>query len=217
MTPPQRTRIDLSTSAPFAEGPPWEHFSDLREHEPVSWNDSAEGPGFWSLTRFADVDAVVRDWRTFSSERRGIFLGTILPLELQRLGFSTMDPPGHDRHRALLSAAFTPKVIESRSADTTSITRALLDGVAGRPQFDFVTEVAVELPLRVTSNLLGVPAADRHKLFRWANQMADTELPLAEVFAMFGEMTEYVLQLRTPQGGSGGRPAQRCHPHRTRR
>jgi cytochrome P450 len=60
---------------------------------------------------------------------------------------------------------------------------------------DFVTAFADELPLRVTANLLGVPASDRHRLFRWANQMADTELPLEQIFQMFGELTEYVLGL----------------------
>jgi cytochrome P450 len=196
--------VDLSTSKEFADGPPFEAFAAMREHEPVRWNSSADGGGFWSVTRFDDIEPIMRDWRTYSSERRGIFLGTILPLEFQRLGFSTMDPPEHDRQRGLLGKAFTPKAIAAPTLGMAEIIDELIDAMAERGECDFVTAFADELPLRVTANLLGVPASDRHRLFTWANQMADTELPLDQIFQMFGELTEYVLgliKLRREQPG----------------
>lgn len=189
-------RVDLSRPETFAQGPPFDFFARLRDVAPVHWSPSPEHEGgFWSLTRYADVERVIRDWQTFSSERRGILLRAILPLEMQRQIFSMMDPPEHDRQRGILSKAFTPRVIAERESDIRQIVTGLIDDVIETGTSDFVADIAAELPLTVTANMLGVPFEDRHKLFRWTNLMVDPDVPSTDLFAMMAELGEYLLGL----------------------
>ena len=81
--------------------------------------------GFWSLTRAADVHAASRDFATFSSEQRGIFLVDDIgaPLDVQRLQMISMDPPRHDRLKQLVGKAFTPKRIAEHETHVREIVR----------------------------------------------------------------------------------------------
>ena len=63
---PQRV-VDLMDLSPFEEGTDSEVFRILREHDPLHWNDEADGPGFWSVTRYGDVKAVASDYETFTA------------------------------------------------------------------------------------------------------------------------------------------------------
>ena len=62
--------IDLLDPASFAHGHPHAQYRWLRDHDPVHWHTEPDGPGFWAVTRHADVNAVGRDPGTFSSSRR---------------------------------------------------------------------------------------------------------------------------------------------------
>ena len=106
-----------------------------------------------------------------------------------------MDPPDHDKHRSILNKVFTPRAVAAREADIRAVITRLLDKVIERGECDFVTEVAVEFPLAVTANMLGVPHADRGKLFDWTNKMADVSLPPEQGLAMMQEMAGYLLEL----------------------
>src|SRR5271168_3369220 len=88
----------------------------LRRECPVHWSDHIPGypdeAGYWSLTTADDIHAVSRDWRTFSSELGGVTLASnVFPIELARAMFIGMDPPKHDRIKALFGAGFTPRRI----------------------------------------------------------------------------------------------------------
>ena len=101
----------------WQDGPPHELFRRLRGECPVHWTSKiTEYPdedGYWSVTTADDVHTVSRDWETYSSERGGItgLRHAILPLELIRAMFIGMDPPKHDRLKALFQRGFTPKRI----------------------------------------------------------------------------------------------------------
>lgn len=150
----------------WRDGPPHELFSQLRSQCPVHW--SAEIPefpdqdGFWSITTADDVHAVSRDWETFSSELGGItaLTGALLPLELVRSMFIGMDPPKHDRLKALFQRGFTPKRIADHEDSIRSITRRVLDGLAGRDSCDLVTDVAQPVVSRVIGSFMGIPPED---------------------------------------------------------
>ncbi|HTK63246.1 MAG TPA: cytochrome P450 [Pseudonocardia sp.] len=190
--------LDLNDPGLFADGPPHELFARMRAEAPVLWNRPTEiNDGFWSITGYADEVAVINDWRTFSSARRGIFLQEegILPKEFTSFLFSMMDPPDHDKHRAILNKVFTPRAVAAREDDIRAVITTLLDDVIERGECDFVTEVAVRFPLAVTANMLGVPDADRGKLFDWTNKMADVSLPPEQGLAMMQEMAGYLLGL----------------------
>ncbi len=190
--------VDLANAATFADGPPHQLFAELREHVPVAWNPpGVDADGFWCLTRFDDIVPVNKDWQRFSSARKGSFLteGGILPKEFTSLIFNMMDPPVHDRHRGLVQTAFTPKAINEREQDIRRTINLLIDDVIERGECDVVRDLAIELPLIVTANMLGAPVEDRKKLFAWANVLSDTTAPREEKLAVMGQVSSYLPQL----------------------
>ena len=125
-TPLEEVRV--ADRARFRKGPPLELFRRLRSECPLHWSkgisDYPEEDGFWSVTTADDVFEVSRDWQTFSSEVGGFtaLKNSILPLELQRAMFIGMDPPKHDRIKALFQRGFTPKRIAEHEGAIRAIT-----------------------------------------------------------------------------------------------
>jgi cytochrome P450 len=156
----------------FQEGPPLELFRRMRSECPVHWSSGiAEYPseeGFWSVTTADDVYEVSRDWQTYSSEIGGFIAlkNSILPLELQQAMFIGMDPPKHDRLKALFQRGFTPKRIAEHEDAIRAITRGVLDRLEGREQCDLVTAVAQPAVSRVIGSFMGLPPEDDEV---WAN------------------------------------------------
>jgi cholest-4-en-3-one 26-monooxygenase len=126
--PEQLDALLVGDPALWQDGPPHETFRDLRARCPVHWTSEIsqypDEAGFWSVTRAEDVLAVSRDWETFSSERGGITALTeaIMPLALQQAMFIGMDPPKHDRLKALFQRGFTPPRSPSARRATWSAT-----------------------------------------------------------------------------------------------
>jgi len=102
---------DLSDHDLFAEREPHEVFDRLRAAAPVAWNPEPNGrAGFWAVTRYRDVLAVLRDTQTFSNAAGGISLEEPAADELEaRRNFLELDPPEHGRFRKELGPHFTPK------------------------------------------------------------------------------------------------------------
>jgi cytochrome P450 len=150
----------------WTDGPPHETFRDLRARCPVHWTSGIsqypKEAGFWSVTRADDVYAVSRDWETFSSERGGVTALTeaIMPLALQQAMFIGMDPPKHDRLKALFQRGFTPRRIAEHEPEIRAIAAGVLDGVADRETVDLVTEVAQPVVARVIGSFMGIPPED---------------------------------------------------------
>jgi cytochrome P450 len=158
----------------FADGPPLELFRQLRSECPVHWTDGiTEYPdenGFWSITTADDVHEVSRDWQTFSSEVGGFtaIQNAIMPLALQQAMFIGMDPPKHDRLKALFQRGFTPKRIAEHEDAIRAITVEVLDRLEGRETCDLVTDVAQPVVARVIGSFMGLPPEDDQV---WANLM----------------------------------------------
>jgi len=149
----------------WADGPPHELFRALRGGCPVHWTrEVTEFPGeggFWSVTRAEDVHTVSRDWQTYSSELGGVtVISSIFPIELSRAMFIGMDPPKHDRVKALFQAGFTPKRIAAHEPEIRSIVAATLDGLQGRERCDLVEDVAQPVVSRVIGSFMGIPPQD---------------------------------------------------------
>lgn len=190
--------VDLADHAHFADGPPHALFADLRAQAPVAWNPpGADEEGFWSLTAFEDIVTVNKDWQRFSSARKGSFLtqGGILPEEFAALVFNMMDPPEHDRHRGILQKVFTARAVADREPDVRRTVNVLIDDVIERGSCDLVADLAVELPLIVTANMLGAPVEDRRKLFEWTNMFADTAASREDKLAVMAELGGYLPEL----------------------
>jgi cholest-4-en-3-one 26-monooxygenase len=135
-------------------------FKDIRAKCPVHWTaqipEFPEEAGFWSVTTADDVHEVSRDWQTYSSEMGGITAAGVLPLELSQAMFIGMDPPKHDRVKALFQRGFTPKRIADHEERIREIAVRVLDRLEGRETCDLVTEVAQPVVARVIGSFMGI-------------------------------------------------------------
>ena len=176
-------KIDIGDLELWSDGPPHEAFDRLRNEAPVHWSEMAgwDGePGFWSITRAEDLHAVSRDWETFSSERGGILVAdNSVPVDFQNAMFIGMDPPRHDRIKALFQRGFTPKRIAQHEGEIRAIVDAVFDRLEGRTEFDLVNDVAQPIVGRVIGSFLGTPPEDDAIWADFANrglEVGDSEL-----------------------------------------
>jgi cholest-4-en-3-one 26-monooxygenase len=150
----------------WRDGPPHHLFKQLRSECPVHWSaqipEFPDQAGFWSVTTAEDIHTVSRDWETFSSETGGItaLTGALMPLELVQAMFIGMDPPKHDRLKALFQRGFTPKRIADHEDSIRAITRGVLDRQEGEQVCDLVSDVAQPVVARVIGSFMGIPPED---------------------------------------------------------
>jgi cytochrome P450 len=158
-------RIDLGDLGHWDDGPPHDLFTRLRDEAPAHWSALADYPGeggFWSLTRAEDVRNVSLDWATFSSYVGGIMVldDFGIPLEAQQQQMISMDPPRHDRLKALFQKGFTPRRIAEHEERIRDIVNRTWDRVADRGECDLVNEVAGPVVSRVIGSFIGSPEED---------------------------------------------------------
>jgi cytochrome P450 len=166
------SQVDFTDLDNFANGFPHELFAVHRREAPVYWHSPTEhtpdGEGFWSVASYAETLAVLKDPVTFSSVTGGgrPFGGTLLQdLSIAGQVLNMMDDLRHTQIRRLVSSGLTPRMISSVEDDLRVRTRRLLDAVVPGEPFDFVMDVAAELPMQMICILLGVPESERHWLF----------------------------------------------------
>ena len=201
--------LDLSDLDLWRDGPPHGVFERLR-HEPLHFSalaDFEHEAGFWSVVRFEDIAAVGRDHETFSSERSVILVDKLSwdpevpdPIDLGQHMLITQDPPRHDRLKALVQRAFTPK----RAIEHTERMRGIINLVFDRAlethpdgRLDLVQDVGFFVPAMVIGDLLGAPREDAAKLVDWTNRTTAFEDPrlvpdLGEVWVALQEFIPYV-------------------------
>ena len=135
-------------------------------HEPT--DNTPDGEGFWSVATHAETLAVLRDPETYSSVTGGSrpYGGTLLQdLAIAGQVLNMMDDPRHSQIRRLVSSGLTPRMIRRVEDDLRARARRLLDAVEPGEPFDFLVDVAAELPMQMICILLGVPESERHWLF----------------------------------------------------
>ncbi|MCK9249974.1 MAG: cytochrome P450 [Solirubrobacteraceae bacterium] len=177
-----RGTIDLGNHDLWVDGPPYALFDELRARPGVHYSENAHWPdedGFYSLVRHADIAEASKDFKTFSSEKRGIFVVDDIgvPLEVQRLQMISMDPPRHDRLKKLVGKAFTPARIADHEDAVRQIIRDVLDRHSAGDRIDLAVDVARPIPARVIGSLLGTPQEDDVKLVHWTNVVTAWEDP----------------------------------------
>ncbi len=165
-------RIDFTDLDNFAAGFPHHLFELHRREAPVYWHEptdnTPDGEGFWSVATYAETLAVLRDPETFSSVTGGDrpYGGTLLQdLAIAGQVLNMMDDPRHAQIRRLVSSGLTPRMVRRVEDDLRDRARRLLDDVVAGSPFDFVVDVAAELPMQMICILLGVPESERHWLF----------------------------------------------------
>jgi cytochrome P450 len=158
--------IDLSDHDNFVEAVPHEAFAQLRHEDPVHWNPEADGGrGFWAVTRYEDIRAVHRAPEIFSSEIGGTSLEDLDPEQIEaRKSMIDTDPPRHDELRALVNRRFTPKAVGVWEEQVRKVVAQVLDEALPTGEFDFVHEIASEIPMQVFAEILGVPQEERREI-----------------------------------------------------
>ena len=200
--------VQFSPLLPEVIENPYPLYHRLRAEDPVHQSPM----GMWVLTRYDDVALILRDPRF---GRRGF-----QDLITTRFGHSGLsrsmllqDPPDHTRLRALVSRAFTPRVVENLRGQIQRIVDGFLNELARRGEADLIEELAYPLPVAVIGQLLGVPVEDRGRFRQWsfdvARSLDSVVFPEPEVIARANAagqaITEYFQALmaerrRAPRG-----------------
>lgn len=151
---------DITKHDTYVAGVPHATFMRLRDEDPVSFTPEDDGRGFWSVTRYEDVLFVSRHTELFSSAS-GIRLEDMADDETEaRRTLMEMDPPQHTRFRRLVSRPFSPRSVASYEASVRELAKQVLGEVHGEAEFDFVSRVARQLPMKMLGRLLGLPDDD---------------------------------------------------------
>jgi len=151
-------------------------FATLRDEDPIRFFDEPivselfpPGPGYWSLTRHADVLAASKQSNLFCSGH-GTNIPDMPPDFLVFLGsMINMDDPEHARMRRIVSRGFTPKQLDSMKGDVEGIAAGIVDDVIENGEGDFVTDVAATLPLRIIVDMMGIPRSQERFIFDRTN------------------------------------------------
>lgn len=196
---------------------PHPEFAALRQAEPVRWIDQPPGisgfqdAGYWAVTRHEDVKYVSTHPELFSSNLNTAVIRfnesiTRDQIEVQKLIMINMDPPEHTRVRQIVQRGFTPRAIRSLEAALRRRAHGIVEAALAEARsssdgtFDFVTRVAVELPLQAIAELIGVPQQDRAKIFDWSNKMVAYDDPEYAITEEVGgeaamELVSYAMNL----------------------
>ena len=162
---------------------PW--YRQMRETDPVYFNPER---GSWSVFRYNDVQRVLTDYNTFSSQ----YMGAQQPLAVSLLN---TDPPRHRELRSLVTQAFTPRRIAQLEPRITQIVNEQLDKVAPTGKMDVIDDLAYPLPVIVIAEMLGIPPEQREQFKHWSDELIGEsrtpgQNPQMEMGKYFYEMIE---------------------------
>ena len=173
---------------PRLQGPPHELFRQWRDEDPVHWNPPNEeydypmlgvtlDKGFWVLTRYADVQAVSRDQKLFSSYEGGPIIWDFddEQLALQRAAIMGMEPEQHLKAKKLVQPPFLPKPLAAFEDEIERVATEIIDSVSRKGTCEFVFDVASKLPVHTFCVLMGIPEELRDTVFKLGNATADVE------------------------------------------
>jgi cytochrome P450 len=153
-------------------------FAVLRRENPISFQKEFEpppeiplppGPGYWAVTRHADVVEASRRSDLFCSGK-----GTNipdLPAEMNEFFGSmiNMDDPRHSRMRRIVSRGFTPRALGAIEHEVRNRAATVIDRVIDKGECDFVVEIAAALPLEIICNMMGIPESQTKFVFDHTN------------------------------------------------
>jgi cytochrome P450 len=194
--------LDLTDPDVHTAGVPHATFQRLRDEDPIAWCEERDGSGFWSVTRYRDIVELNRDFKTFTSER-GIRLEEMDEEETEaRRTLMEMDPPQHTRLRRLVQGGFTRRMVRSYEAAIQELAGEVLDEALPKGSFDFVADVARQLPMRMLGRLLGAPEDDYDRLVGLGDSMiGNTDPEFTEHVVDRDDTAEFrLLPFRSPAG-----------------
>jgi cytochrome P450 PksS len=165
-------------ASPSFKANPYPFYARLRAEAPVYRITLPTREQAWLVTRYDDVATVLKDERfakdtanalTPEQAARQPWFRKIF--KAIRRNLLDLDPPDHTRLRALVSKAFTPRLVEQMRERVLALTNELLDHVQNRGHMDLIRDYALPLPATIIAEMLGVPVADRHRFHRWSKAL----------------------------------------------
>ena len=159
-TPTDDCFADLSSHDTFEQGAPHNTFKRLRDEDPVSWTDYADGENYWSITRHADMMEMNRNTSVFSSARGIRMEDQSYEEYLARRTFQETDAPEHMRTRIKVAKAFSKPVIAKFDEEIGLLCDEILEEALSVDSFDATKTIARELPMRMLGRILGLPEKD---------------------------------------------------------
>ena len=177
---------DFTDPDVLVKGIPVTEFAELRKTAPVWWNEQTdsifEDGGYWVISRHADIKEISRNGDLWSTNRKGVVMrlpdGTNAEqLELTKALLINHDAPEHTRLRKIVSRLFTPRAVTTLEEKLAVAAREIVAAAAEKESGNFVDDIAMSLPLLAIADLIGVPEADRAKLFHWTNSIMNTDDP----------------------------------------
>jgi cytochrome P450 len=194
--------VDLTNIRSFTRGQPYADFARMRAEAPVMWHpEPLDGPGFWAVTRYADVMAVNGDPETFSSQTGGILMAAGKPEARHALLFRAsmdaminMDAPLHLQLRREHMPYFTPGYLRDLGVKVKAEITRLLDDMARKGECDLVEDFSSRLPLFTLCEILGVPPEDRPKFLKWMHYLEMAQNMAAEQAGLPSEPTLELMQ-----------------------
>ena len=195
--------FDVSSAKLMQADQHWDYFARLRDEAPVHYcKDSMFGP-YWSITRFADIMEIEKNWQDFSSDL-GITLGD-RPEDFSTPNFIGMDPPKHDQQRQTVQGVVAPMNLKKMESLIRQRVVNILDSLPVGETFNWVDLVSVELTTQMLATIFDFPFEDRYKLTYWSDMATSGELaggptPEAERRAALLECLEYFTKLREKRG-----------------
>ena len=191
--------FDVSSAGLMQSNQHWEFFARMRDEAPVHYcKDSMFGP-YWSITRFADIMEIEKNWQDFSSDL-GITL-TDRPEDFSTPNFIGMDPPKHDQQRQTVQGVVAPMNLKQMESLIRQRAAAILDSLPVGETFNWVDLVSIELTTQMLATIFDFPFEDRYKLTYWSDMATSGELaggptPEADRRAALMECLEYFTDLR---------------------
>ncbi|GGY75924.1 cytochrome P450 [Streptomyces omiyaensis] len=189
------TAFDLTDPTTFVRHDPLAFWARMRDHDPVHWHEGRDGrPGFWVVSRYADVLAAYTDAARLGSAR-GTVLDVLLHGDDSAGGrmLAVTDRPRHRDLRTVMLRAFSPRVLGAVVERVERRAAELVRDVTGAGSFDFAAEVAEHIPLGTICDLLSIPAADRPDLLRWNKSALSSDDAEADPYAALEARNEILL------------------------
>jgi cytochrome P450 len=174
-------------TSPTFKANPFPAWEELRTTEPLYRFSVAEKLEAWMVTRYDDVQAILKDPRfiknqesLLSEEQKAQAPTPSVTMNLLSYNMLATDAPDHSRLRRLVSKTFTPRMIEGLRDRIQQITDDLLDQVEERGEMNLIDDFAFPLPVTVICEMLGIPVEDRKKFREWSNAILDQTGPFEE-------------------------------------
>jgi cholest-4-en-3-one 26-monooxygenase len=178
--------FDFTDPDVLLKGMPVREFAQLRKTAPVWWNEQPRGvfddEGYWVISRHDDIKAISKDNDLWSTNAKGVVMRlpdevTVEQLDLTKALLINHDAPEHTRLRKLVSRLFTPRAVGMLEQKLATAAHEIVRSVAEKGSGNFVDDIAMKLPLQAIADLIGVPEADRERLYHWTNSIMNTDDP----------------------------------------